>query len=61
MKILLKIGLSIAYLSSKGFCSMSENGRFMADLVIFLDSELKIFLKRHRKMLKSCPLDCTFL
>ena len=40
MKILLKIGLQIGYLSSKGFCSMSKNGRFMADLVIFLDSEL---------------------
>ena len=39
---------------------MSKNGHFMADLVIFLDTELQIFVKRHRNMLKSCPLDCTF-
>ena len=40
MKILLKIGLYIGYLSSKGFCSMSKTRRFMADQVIFLDTEL---------------------
>ena len=61
MKIVLKIVHQIVYVSSKGFCSVSKNGFFMADLVKFLDTELQSYVKCLRNMLKSCPLNCTFI
>ena len=61
MKIVLKIEHLIVYISSKGFCSISKNGFFMADLGNFLDTELQSYVKCLRNMLKSCPLNYTFI
>ena len=61
MKIVLKIEHQIVYVSSKEFCSISKNGFFMADLVNFLDNELQSYVKCLRNMLKSFPLNCTFI